>query len=202
MATADIAIRTPAKRNKRLSQGDRKHLISCAKKVVEASEDSGALDGAYSAAASAVRAAVETQFPPKDMKVLAKYDASRVDSCIYVSRGYGDRDQFCFRADDAGPMRPSNGNCRSCTFMLEGTALEAFDAFKDAEKKRDANIKQRLSDYRALIGSVSSFNDVAAVWPEAEALREVIVGSGSALVVLNNDVIERIKRETAERLAA
>lgn len=190
------------KRNKRLSQGDRDSLISFAKKIVEQSEDKTAIDAAYTAAASAVRAVVEAQFPPKDMKVLVKYKAAHADSCIYTSRGYGDRDQFCFRKDDVAPLCPSSGGCYSRTFMLEGAALEAFDAYKAAEKARKESVERRLSDYRALIGSVSSFNDVAAVWPEVEALREVIVGSGSALVVLNNDVIERIKRESAERLAA
>lgn len=189
-------------KNKRLSQYDRTRLLELAKKRVTESADADARDAAYHAAAEAIRAEVEKQFPPKDMKVLARYDAASPDKCIYVSRGYGDRDRFCFREGDKIPMRPSNGGCGYRTFLLEGPAIEALDAYKDAEKAFEDGITQRFSDYKALICTVNTFNEVASVWPEAEELREAVVGSATALVVLNNDIVKRIQSDAAHRLDA
>lgn len=188
-------------RNKRLSQYDRQRLCEYASKLVLASADTSALDNAYAVAAEAVRAEVEKKFPPRDMKVLARYDAAKPDACIYVSRGYGDRDRFCFRDGDAVPLRPSHGGCGYRTFLLEAEAVTALDAFVDADKAFKAETEKRLADYRALIASVNTFNEVVAVWAEAESLRESIVGTATALVVLNNEIVERIQRDAAARLA-
>lgn len=192
----------PKQKNKRLSQYDRDRLIKLADQRVRASADATQMDAAYVEITKAIRAEVEKQFPPKDMKVLAKYDAAGPDRCIYVSRGYGDRDRFCFRDGDAHPVRPSHGGCGYRTFLLEEPVVVLLDAFKDAEKEYDAAIAGKLADYKALISTVNTFNEVAAVWPEAEDLREAIVGSATAMVVLNNDIVERIRSDAATRLAA
>jgi hypothetical protein len=197
----DVSI-APKQKNKRLSQIDRDALVGLASRLIEQTEDRADLDAAYVAAASAVRAAVEAQFPPKDMKVLAKYEAARTDACIQISRGNYHVEQFCFREDDSAPMRPARGGCHSRVFSADPPAVDAVDAYKLAETNRKDRIKKRLADYRSLIQSVNTFNDVAAVWPEANELRLSIVGSATAMLVLSNDVIERIQKDAAQRLAA
>lgn len=188
-------------KNKRLSQGDREALFRHAQKIIDATEDSSAVDNAYHAAAEAIRMEIERQYPVKDMKVLAKYDAARSDDCIKISRGGYDVDQFCYRKGDKAPLRPARGGCRSHVYALDQAGLDAFDTHKLAVKERDDRVKARLADYKALIFHVPSFNDVASVWPEANELREAVVGSNSAVLVLSSDVIERIQKDAAERLA-
>lgn len=199
MATA------PTQKNKRLSQYNRDDLSRFAKKQITTTADTADLDAAYERAAQAVHDALVEKYPQKDMKVLQRYDAASADACIYVSSGYYNYDQFCFRDGDARiPLRPgSAGGCNSRNaFMLEGDRLEAWEAYKDAKAAHEAEIKRRLSDFNALIHNAKTFNEVADVWPAAEAMRESVVGSGTSLTVLSNDVVDRIKADAAAELVA
>jgi hypothetical protein len=191
-------------KNKRLSDSNRNSLYNLARKRIVETQDSTELDNAYEFAADAVHNALVEKYPQKDMKVLARYDAASPDGCVYVScGGYYEYDQFCFRSDDKRiPLRPSGRGCNSRNaFMLEGEAADAFRAYKKANEARDEAIKQRFADFKALIYAAKTFNEVTEVWPEAEQLREAIVGTSSALVVLSNDVVERIKADPAYALA-
>lgn len=66
--------------------------------------------------------------------------------------------------------------------------------------------KHKLSDYRKLMTSCRYFEEVCDVWPEALALATRFRGStnasGNALIVLNSDVIMRIKADVAAREVA
>ncbi|MGV0964221.1 MAG: hypothetical protein ACOYBT_10055 [Polynucleobacter sp.] len=191
---------TGSLKNKRLSQHNRDTLYSFAKKQVAATADTTALDTAYEAAAQSIHDVMVAKYPPKDMKVLARYDAASPDECIYVSTLNNRFEQFCFRKEDARiPMRPGRvGNCnRRNALLLEGPAEAAYDTFYDAQKAHEAAIKLRLKDFNALIYNAQTFNEVASVWPAAEALRTTIVGSATALTVLSGDVVERIKNDAA-----
>ena len=192
-----------AAKNKRLSDSNRATLLRFAYKQIDATQDRAELDATYEAAASAVAAAVERAFPAKDMKVLAKYAMASPDRCIYVSAGgNGDYDRFEFREDDKRiPVRPSQ-YCRRQPVMLEGAEADAFTAFKAAETARKEALRRRGDDFKALIYNTASFNALAEAWPAVEEMREAIVGSGSALSVLSNDVMDRIKADPALALAA
>jgi hypothetical protein len=194
----------PAAKNKRLSQGDRDALYSFARKCVTETQDSTALDTAYDAAAQVVHDLLVEKYPQNDMKVLARYDAAAEDNCVYVSNGgFGDYDQFCFRDGDKRiPLRPSaRGYNRRTPFMLEGAQAETYSTYKKTKAAFEGGIKQRYADYKALIFAAKTFNEVAEIWPQAEQLRMAIVGTSSSLVVLSNDVVERIKADPAHKLA-
>lgn len=193
----------PAQKNKRLSDSNRGTLLRFAHKQIEATQDRAELDAAYDAAATAVALAVERAFPAKDMKVLARYDLASPDRCIYVSAGgHGEYDRFEFREDDKRiPTRPSR-YCRRQPVMLEGAEADAFTQFQTVEKAREEIVRRRSNDFRALIYNTTSFNALADAWPAVEELREAIVGSGSSLSVLSNDVMERIKADPALAMAA
>jgi hypothetical protein len=198
-----VAIQAPQK-NKRLSGNDRDTLTSYARKRIEETQDRSALDAAYERAADAVHAALVARYPQKDMRVLAKYDAATQDECVYVSRGHYDYDRFCFRDGDARiPLRPTGTGCNSRNaFLLEGDSRAAYDAYKDATKTYEAAVKQRLSDFSALIAGSNTFNEVASVWPDAENLRLSIVGTASALMILSDDVVARLRADPANTLMA
>jgi hypothetical protein len=195
-----MATEAPVQKNKRLSQGNRDDLYRLARKQVKATADAAALDNAYEHAAQAVHAAVVAEYPQKDMAVLVRYDAASKDACIYVSSGHYNYDRFCFRDDDKRiPLRPGS-NCNRAAFLLKGEALAAYDAYKDAEKAHEAECARRLSDFKALIYGAKTFNEVASIWPAAEAMRESIVGTGTSLTVLSNDVVSRIQSDPAAAL--
>jgi len=192
-----------ALKNKRLSQGDRDVLYRFALKCVKETQDTSELDAAYDAAAQVVHDALIEKYPQKDMKVLARYDAAVSDACVYVSKGYYDYDQFCFREGDKRiPLRPTGRGCNSRNaFMLEGGREDIYSTYTKAKGAHDAAVKQRYNDYKALIYAAKTFNEVVEVWPQADNLRTTIVGSHSALVVLSSEVVERIKADPAHQLA-
>jgi hypothetical protein len=191
-------------KNKRLSLSNRQVLFDLASKQVRATADTAIVDAAYDAAADAIHAVLVGKFPQKDMKVLARYDCAQEDACIYISSGGYRNDRFEFRDGDKRIVfRPGTSCNQRSPHLLDGEAQLAFDAFQLATKARDAEIKARLSDYKALIYGANTFNEVVAVWPAADALRDSIIGSGTALMVLSGDVIDRLKVDAAsEWLAA
>jgi hypothetical protein len=190
-------------KNKRLSQSDRQVLCNLAYKSVDETQDSAAVDTAYNEAASAVQAAVLEKYPQKDMEVLKKYNAACGDACVYISlEGFGDYRKFCFRNEDKRiPLRPSSSGCNYRNpLLLEKARAEAVRSFEKAQAERKALFDERISDFKSLIYTARTFNEVAAVWPKAETLREAIVGTSSALVTLSEDVVKRIQSDPAYEL--
>lgn len=196
----------PRPKNKRLSNQDRDALVLFAKKQIEATEDRTSLDNAYDFAADAISAAVKKDNPPADMKVLAKYGLADPDACIDISTGGFNYDQFNFAAGDKRiPMRPKTR--RGCGYggrspiLLEGESEKSFDAYTAAKKAREGAVKARTDDFKALIYGTPSFNALVEVWPAAEAMREKIVGTSTALAVLSTEVVDRIKADPALQMA-
>lgn len=187
------------RKNKRLSQGDRNDLYNLAKRKVVETQDTTELDAAYDVAAGTIQKLMLQLYPAKDMEVLARYKAATVDRCIYYSTGGMDYQQFDFRVDDArAPLRPRERGCNSRTpFMVEGADEAAMKAYFAAKKSHKEKIEARNSDFAALINGAKSFNEVAGVWPGAEALRSTIVGHETALAVLSSEVIDRIRADNA-----
>jgi len=185
--------------NKRLSEGSRNDLYRLAVKRVAETQDSAALDDAYDKAATVIQKAMLALYPAKDMAVLQRYQTATADKCIYFSTGGGDYQQFCFRdADKRIPLRPRDRGCNSRTpILLEGENEAALKAYNVAAEDHKSNLKSRGDDFKALIFGAKTFNEVASVWPGAEALREAICGQQTALSVLSSDVIDRLRADQA-----
>ncbi|TXH53901.1 MAG: hypothetical protein E6Q97_11975 [Desulfurellales bacterium] len=169
---------------------------------VEATEDMSALDAAYDRAADAISAAVKKANPPADMKVLAKYDMASSDPCVPVSTGGSNYAWFYFRADDKRiPLRPASrrgcGSGNRDAVLLDGADAEAHREYERLTAERKKAVATRMRDFKALINGTPSFNALAEVWPAVEAMRERIVGSSTALAVLSDDVVQRIKQDPA-----
>lgn len=185
-------------KNKRLSEANRNQLVRFAKQQIAATHDTEELDAAYEVAADAISCACVANFPPRDMKVLAKYKMASPDQCLYVSpEGNGRYEYFEFRDNDKRiPLRPTQG-CRNQPILIEGDAAKAwetYDRLKAADKEaRDT----RLNDFRALIQNATSFNGLAEVWPAIEVLREEIVGTSFALSTFSEETMARIKADPA-----
>jgi len=198
---------TQAPKNKRLAERDRDALMIFAKKQIEATEDRVTLDTAYEAAADAIAALVRKENPPAEMKVLAKYNLAGADGCISISSGGGDFQQFDFNKDDPRiPMRPYSR--RGCGYgnrspiLMDDATHEIHKAYAGELAKSLEQRQKRYNDFNALIWGTTTFNALVEVWPAADAMREKIVGSSTALSVLSDEVIDRLKADPALAVAA
>lgn len=187
-----------------LNKGHREALESLAHKLVIETQDRAALDAAYEACANMVKGLVEAKFPPADMAVLKKYDQAYPDGCIYISAGWGGYERFNFRdGDERVPMRPGDRyGCNSRNpYLLNDEQTALYDAFKFADREHSDAIKTRYADYRALIQSARTFEELVEVWPAAEQLRERICGQSRAIAVMSEEVVARIKADPAATIS-
>lgn len=177
----------------RLTEAARNGLIALAGKLVCPAAEKAALDAAYKMAAPLVRACVEAVYPPKDMRVCAKYQAASPDHCIKLRLTAGGIEQFDF-AKGAAPLvvaKTYHGkiyDADAATTDAVAKWVAAKDAFK-AEKDR------RIAAYGALARASRYVEDVTAVWPEAAAH----LPKKLALVALPADTAARIQSDIAER---
>jgi hypothetical protein len=183
---------------KALNTSHRTILISLAEKLVRQTQEADALDVAYNACADVVSSVTVKKFPPKDMAILARYNMARPDSCVYISTGGSNYERFSFRADDARiPMRPTGGCNSHSPHLLSEDQEKIWDAYVVASKADKAAVAQRLGDFKTLISAARTFEELVALWPAAEELRERICGTFRALAVMSDEVLSRIKADPA-----
>jgi hypothetical protein len=179
----------------RLNQSSRDALRRLARSVVAAPKETEALEAAYEKAAGLVRRCVETAYPPKDMRVCARYEAAKIDDCIKLSLTAGGVEQFQFKTD-TGPLvvKPTY------TGKIYQADVDTTDAVTDWVLARDAHKKavdEKIADYHALIQSAATFEAVAEVWPEADQLRGQF--GGQAIAVISPEIIGRIREDVKSR---
>lgn len=177
----------------RLNSYSRDSLMALAKSVIKCPAEEISLAAAYAKAATLVRAAVEAQLPPKDMKVLLKYGKAEVDDCIKVS-GAGSYYSWFHFEKGLGPL---SLGCR--TFLVDGDTTAAVIAWEKAKESRDDAIRTKINDYQALIQASRYFEDVLEIWPEAEKLRGDI--GLNTVSTISLDVLDRIKADISTRVA-
>ncbi|MEM8553010.1 MAG: hypothetical protein AAGF45_11575, partial [Pseudomonadota bacterium] len=60
-----------------------------------------------------------------------------------------------------------------------------------------AALERKQKEYRTLIASAKTFEEVVGIWPAAEAVRPAIEGTMTALSVLSEDLCAKIKADNA-----
>lgn len=181
-----------------LNKGHRETLQILARKLVNSTQDTTALDAAYEEVANMVAALVEVKYPKSDMAILRKYDVGREDRCIYVSPGYGNIQQFSFRHKDSRvPYVPSRYCNHRTPHLMNEEQAASFDRYEALREEYKAAINRRVTNFDALIEASRTFDEVAAVWPAAEQLRERICGQSRAVSIMSEDTLARIKGDPA-----
>lgn len=178
----------------RLNSYSRDSLTMLAKSVIKCPAEETALAKAYATAAALVRATVEVALPPKDMKVLAKYERAAVDDCIRLS-GPGLNFTYFRFTKGTGPLSFGNRN-----FLVSEETGNAVTAWERTDEALKVATKSKLGDYEALIRNSRHFEDIVEVWPEAEKLRGDI--GLNTVSVISLDVVDRIKADVASRAEA
>jgi hypothetical protein len=179
----------------KLLQSHRDFLNGLARESVKCPAEEMADKVAYAKAAPLVRKIVEAKYPPKDMKLLAKYEVAEQDHCIRLQLTSGGITQFTFRGDDA-PMRPTGYDCGRHIYATGEDATSAVLTSATAEEAFKKAKATKLSDYNALIAHSTNLEQIESVWPAATALRARF--NRSVPVILSDDVVARIRADVAK----
>jgi transposase len=190
-----------AKNNKRLNNSDRELLRNFVRGKIACETEQEIFEKAYKAAKIIVLNVVRKRFPMKDMKLLQKYEAAKLDGCINYGGYYDTDSQFRFHLNDKDiPLVPKNGSCNQRHYEWskdDHVILSAYQLARQALKKAK---NEKTNAYERLIIGSTTFNDIVAVWPAAEILRSKIIPQNTeqrALAVLSEDVIAMIKADNA-----
>ncbi len=180
----------------RLTLGARDTLRSLAKKLVVAEPEAKAVEKSYKALAPIMRKIIEAKYPPRDMRVLKKYEKAEIDDCIRVQLASGGVDEFKF-IEDTGPLSA----CPYCSiYPLDAKQTDLFAEWEKATTAHKEAVRQKLLDYNGLIIASRTWEDVIEIWPEAATIKPEF--ANYPLTILSAEVIERIKADVSTREAA
>mgnify|MGYP001103617827 CR=1 FL=1 len=84
------------------------------------------------------------------------------------------------------------------TFSKKGKLYPLMRKYIEATKTHKETLSSTLDNYKNLIKSARTFEDVVEVWSEAESLRESICGCKSLTLVSANTIIS-IEKDVAKR---
>lgn len=186
---------------KTLNKTNREALVALARRLVNETENTDAVDATYHIAADIVASLVEQKYPKSDMEILRKYKVGLLDTCVYISAGYGGMDQFRFRLNDERIPYTPDGYCnRHTPYLMNEDQAKAVEDYSKALKEYDASVKTRVNDFEALIYISRTFEDLVEIWPSAGRLRERICGTNTSIAAINDDVIKRIKSDAANSM--
>ena len=168
-------------------------LTLLAKRNVVSKPTQKDLDRAYKAAASGLRKVIDTKFPPDEMEVLTKHGVSRPDKCIRVVSPSSQVQQFDYSKDDA-PILPSK-YCASRNFPVSQSLFEKIEAWDSARDEHKKTVHSILADYRAVIHSCRTVEDVIEVWPGCESLAVGFLKANTTQLpaALSPEVLGRVK---------
>lgn len=194
----------------RLNAAHRSTLKALVHRVVDVPIEAKAEEAAYQKAESLVRALVEAEFPPADMKILAKYESARRDRCINVRLDAGGDENFTFRnakrsdndyADsdsDEHPLVPDTRSCKNRFYLANAKTSAAVSAWRKAEDTRREELAAKISKYETFIDVATTWEQVLETWPEAAQVSDSIVRNLPAAI--NADTLAEIKRDSTRRL--
>lgn len=191
-------------RDKRLNAHTRTKLEKFAAANLSLEKERAAYLEVYKQALPRVLDVVRARFPHLDMLILKRYDMAREDNCFHM-RNHDHQNEFTMEADDAELYKVlvPKGGCSTRVYtnapqdvidLVQLTNLR-HEQWMDAKEKK-------LWHYKQAIRSTSTFNELAAVWPALEALREEIVGvdespRSKALSILSADTIAFLQNDNA-----
>jgi hypothetical protein len=179
----------------RLNDGLRSRLYALVTSTVKCPVEEARLNAAYAVAEPLVRAAVQTKYPPRDMRVCEKYEAASIDDCIKLQLSAGGVDTFNF-AKGTGPLVVKKTH-QGQIYLADEATTSAFHTWKTTRFAFDEAIKKKAGDYNTLVREARTLEEVTEIWPEADAVREY--ARSRALSVLSDEMVARIKADVEAR---
>lgn len=188
----------------RLNMRGRAALKRLAAEIVSCPDNQAVADAACEHATNLVTGMVVKRFPPADMRVLKQYDCTEKCHAVFIENLRGvktnrlGRAPFNFRCGGAVPLQPAG---TSMVFIADDATRDAVENYILAKEALEEALKTKLADYYGLIEASVTFEQVLAVWPEAEAVRSSC-GASQITVPLDDTVIRRIQADVASRRIA
>jgi hypothetical protein len=151
---------------------------------------------AYERAAAHLRTFLHKRWPEPDMEVLRRYDSVYKHSHVRLQIPGLGVTEFHFKQPYTYE-RPAHGSYYPLTADAKtNDAVCDWVAARDAHQKALGVIHH---DYLELIRGSRYLEDIMAVWPEVVALKEA--ARSTSLIVLSDEVIERIRADVERRKA-
>ena len=129
------------------------------------------------------------------MKILAKYETANVDDCIKLQLTAGGVVQFDF-IKDTGPL-VAKKTYLGAIYLANEECTKAVQFWLEAKEKLRETAEATRNDYRALVRSARTLEEIVEVWPQAEEVAQY--ARSQALTVLSQEVIARIKADADAR---
>lgn len=146
---------------------------------------------------------LEKELPKKDYEILEKYDCLKSTSSLKIKNSKID---FEF-SDAIIPFQTENiltfpTTHRSLNWMgweVPEETLELLKNHKRLDKALSDNYSTIRKNYFILIEDSKYYEDVVAVWPEAQEVQSDIICNSLELSRVNNNVIDSIKADIRRR---
>lgn len=185
----------------RMNEDHRNFLYQLAQERAKCPTEERADNSAYLRAVPGVRKIIEAAYPPKDMRLLAKYECARPKTCVKLQLTAGGIVEFKFRHDDDKPLMPDRYEDRGRIFSAGATESRAVSESLSAAAAFRKALDKKHGDYKALIWAASSLEQIEKVWPLGAA--EVRKRAGRSLpVILSDEVIARIRADVSSHKIA
>lgn len=182
----------------RLNDNLRSRLNKLRAEIVKCPVELAAVEAMYNVAEPLVRATVVAAYPPADMEILKKYEVAFVDDCIKLQLTSGGVDQFNFKTG-TGPM-VAKPTYTGKIYLADEETTDAVANWSRAKSNLSLALGRKHEDYRSLITSARTLEEVIEIWPEAEQIAPF--AHSYALTALSADAISRIKEDVRQRQAA
>lgn len=150
-----------------------------------------------------VLAMVLDKYPPREMKLLLKWDVAVRDQCIRLQLTAGGVEMFCLSGEEKDwPLRPrTQYGCSGHIYAADAATSDAVGAWVLARKNAADALRAKHSDYLALIRHARTLEDIEAVWPLASKVRDRL--NKQLPVILSDEVVARIRADVeAQKKAA
>lgn len=149
----------------RLNMRIRDHLYGYATKNIQTPEEDKKFREAYDACVPEVTRIVEAKFPPKDMKILKKYDFGSIDDCIKLK--FPNERITVFRYEkDTGPY-VAKLTYQNQVYLADDTTMKVVENWEQAKEVVETAKKKIRNAYHALIYGSVYVEDITETWPEA-----------------------------------
>lgn len=172
--------------------------------------DKSDIDETLSALVERTNAILRAKYPEVDMPVLRKYEMVRVDYCLRFTSPENGR-VFGIRFSQSEVLLtevklvdiPCRSGCYSHDVYPCDAAFEALAGKweKEIENRRKV-IDDKEREYNGFLLACRYLEEVEAVVPLTDEIRKEIGAQSRSLAVINSDLLDRIKSDFAQGVAA
>lgn len=180
----------------RLNVGKREALKRLAYDELPTGDLEAKAEEAFEKADALTRDDLEKAYPEEDKKVLRRYDL--LSETRRVTGSDLDTGQVVSMFLKDPVMVPFSSYTSKGIVAFTKETVQAIEAYGKARSELSIFKDKRMADYKALIDTSRTFEDVVSVWPGAEKLRESLCGTQNSVVALSSEIIERIQKDAKD----